>query len=158
MPPGRKTAPPGTGRTLGHSPDVSGRRRRIVALGESLPEAVVEAAGRHCEHLVFKAFKKVFAYYTYDHHADGMIALLCKAPPGEQALLIGQDPAAYFVPPYVGAKGWVGFRLDGSRLDWKVVENLLRLAHYLSQPEKRPRPPARAVRPSKTPPRSRRRP
>ena len=27
------------------------------------------------------------------------------------------DPESYFVPPYVGHKGWIGIRLD-KRPDW----------------------------------------
>jgi hypothetical protein len=41
---------------------------------------------------------------------DEADALLCKAPPGEQSQLVDADPERYFVPPYVGPKGWVGLR------------------------------------------------
>ena len=45
---------------------------------------------------------------------DGRVSMWCKAPPGSQAVLVGADPARFFVPPYVGPKGWVGMRLDGA--------------------------------------------
>lgn len=41
---------------------------------------------------------------------------------------MADDPGHFFVPPYVGAKGWIGVRLDG-RLPWKRVERLFRGAH-----------------------------
>lgn len=42
----------------------------------------------------------------------------------EQAALIAADPNRFFVPPYVGSKGWVGIYMDG-RLDWTMVEALV---------------------------------
>ena len=116
------------------SPDVAGRRKRLVALCEGLPGATAERAG--VQHLAFKVGKKIFAYYTFDHHGDGHIALLCKAPPGEQGRLVNEDPGRYFVPPYVGPKGWVGLRLDSPRIDWRAVKNLLSVAYVLTAPDK----------------------
>jgi hypothetical protein len=125
--------------TLDKSPDVSGRRKRLVALCQGLPEAIVERAG--VQHLAFKVRKKIFAYYAYDHHGDGRIALLCKAPPGEQSQLVEEDPERYFVPPYVGSRGWVGLRLDSPRVDWRAVKNLLSVAYVLTAPDRRGRRP-----------------
>jgi phosphoribosylglycinamide formyltransferase-1 len=79
--------------------------------------------------------KKIFAYYAYDHHGDGRIALLCKAPPGEQVRLVQESPDRYFVPPYVGPKGWVGFRLDTRAVDWKLVKDLTFAAYFLTAPD-----------------------
>ena len=119
---------------LDKSPDVAGRRKRLVALCQGLPEATAEPAG--VQHLAFKVRKKIFAYYAYDHHGDGRIALLCKAPPGEQNQLVDADPERYFVPPYVGPKGWVGLRVDSPRVDWRAVKNLLFVAYVLTAPDK----------------------
>src|SRR6185436_11612551 len=91
-------------------PRDANRREQLVALCRRLPDASAERAG--VDHLAFKVRKKIFAYYTYDHHGDGMIAFLCKAPPGEQGRLVKESPRRYFVPHYVGPKGWVGLRLD----------------------------------------------
>jgi len=114
------------------SPDVAGRRKRLVALCEALPEAEVERAG--AQHLAFKVRKKIFGYYAYDHHGDGRIALLCKAPPGEQSRLLEEDPERYFFPPYVGPRGWVGLRLDTPRVDWKTVKNMVLVSYLLTAP------------------------
>jgi hypothetical protein len=31
----------------------------------------------------------------------------------------------FFVPPYVGNKGWVGIYLDGASLQWDVIADLI---------------------------------
>jgi hypothetical protein len=46
------------------------------------------------------------------HHGDGRLALWCAAPEGAQGLLTASNPERYFVPPYVGHRGWIGLRLD----------------------------------------------
>ena len=115
------------------SRDAAVRRKRLVALCRVLPGASAERAG--VDHLAFKVKKRIFAYYTYDHHGDGMIAFLCKAPPGEQQRLVKQDPARYFVPPYVGPRGWVGLRLDTPRIAWRAVKDLAFAAYYLTAPD-----------------------
>jgi hypothetical protein len=118
--------------TLDQSPDVAGRRDRLVALCCTLPEAEAERAG--AQHLAFKVRKKIFAYYTYDHHGDGRIALWCKAPPGEQGRLVKMSSSRYFIPPYVGPKGWVGLRVDTPQVDWTAVKNLVFAAYFLTGP------------------------
>ena len=115
------------------APDTEGRRERLVALCRSLPEASAERSG--VDHLAFKVGKKIFAYYTFDHHGDGRIAFLCKAPPGEQGRLVKENPGRYFVPPYVGPKGWVGLRLDTPRVNWREVKNLALAAYFLTAPD-----------------------
>jgi hypothetical protein len=122
------------GGTLDRSPDVSGRRRTLVALCEALPGAEAERGG--VQHLAFRVEKRIFVYYVYDHHRDGRIALLCKAAPGEQSRLVAQDPGRYFVPPHVGPKGWVGLRLDSPRLNWKEIKNLVCAAYFLTARDK----------------------
>jgi hypothetical protein len=56
--------------------------------------------------------RRCFAMYLDDHHGDGRLAIWCAAPEGMQEALVGGDPERYFVPPYVGHRGWVGVRLD----------------------------------------------
>ena len=118
---------------LEKSPDVAARRKRLVELCRTLPEVDAERCG--AQHLAFKVRKKIFAYYVYDHHGDGRIAFWCKAPAGDQDHLVAQSPRRYFVPPYVGPKGWVGFRLDTQAVDWRVVKNLAFAAYFLTAPD-----------------------
>jgi hypothetical protein len=51
--------------------------------------------------------------------------------------LVYQDPKRFFVPPYVGGRGWVGVRLDG-RPSWKAVERVIREAHQFICPSPSP--------------------
>jgi hypothetical protein len=71
---------------------------------------------------------KIFAQLDTHHHGAEHIAVWLAVPPGLQEELIKENPLRFFRPPYVGAKGWVGVRID-SRPDWKVVASVVRDAH-----------------------------
>jgi phosphoribosylglycinamide formyltransferase-1 len=120
---------------LEHSPESKRRLARLVDVGRSFPEVEVRAVGLAQEHREFRVRKKVFAYYLFDHHSDGRVALTCKAPPGEQGRLVAEQPRRYFVPPYVGPKGWVGLRLDLPRLSWQEVRRLLLAGYFMTAPQ-----------------------
>jgi hypothetical protein len=64
-----------------------------------------------------------------DHHGDGRFAIWCAAPEGLQGMLVGADPERFFVPPYVGHRGWVGLRLDLPEVDWDEVAGVIEDAH-----------------------------
>src|SRR4051794_16554439 len=64
--------------------------------------------------------KRAFAMYMDNHHSDGRLALWCAAPDGLQEALVGKADSAYFVPPYVGHRGWVGIRLDRDKA-WNEI-------------------------------------
>src|SRR5579862_9107686 len=61
---------------------------------------------------------KMFLMFVDDHHADGNLAVWCKSTLDEQRRLVAENPARFFVPPYVGVKGWVGVRVDPANADW----------------------------------------
>ncbi len=48
----------------------------------------------------------------HESPTDGRPNLWFKAAPGVQAELVEQEPDRFFVPPYVGPRGWVGLRLE----------------------------------------------
>jgi len=108
------------------------RLDRLLKLVASLPE--VEISGD--QHKGFRIRRKHFAYYLNDHHGDGIVSLCCKASFGEQADLVELDPDKFYVPAYVGAKGWVAIRLDQSRVDWPQVNALLLDAYRAQAPKK----------------------
>jgi hypothetical protein len=109
------------------------RRERVVAICAALPEATCEnPAG---EHLTFRVRKKVFLYYLDDHHGDGRIALDAKVAPGDQEILIAMDPERFFLPPYVGHRGWIGARIDLPAIDWEQVEELIRESYRRVAPK-----------------------
>ena len=56
--------------------------------------------------------KRSFATVWDNHHGDGRFALICAAPAGMQTALVEGDPERFYVPPYVGHRGWIGVRLD----------------------------------------------
>lgn len=111
------------------------RKKRLVAQCRNLPEAEAVPVGLKNEHLALKVRGKTFGYYAYDHHGDGRIALHCKGAPGEQGRLVQEDPKRFFVPPYLGKKGWLAVWLDLPRVDWGEVAYLLRTAYRLSAPK-----------------------
>jgi predicted DNA-binding protein (MmcQ/YjbR family) len=71
---------------------------------------------------------KVFVIYARDHHGDGRIALWLAMPSGVQEAKTQAEPKYFFVPPYVGPRGWLGVRLDRG-LTWSRVAELTRMAY-----------------------------
>jgi hypothetical protein len=61
---------------------------------------------------------KMFLTFVDDHHADGRLAVWCKSSHEEQRGLVARNPARFFVPPYVGVKGWVGVNVDERNADF----------------------------------------
>ena len=78
--------------------------------------------------------KRVLCHLFDDHHGDGRVGLWCSAGPGVQAELVEQEPERFFVPPYVGHRGWIGVRLDIDP-DWDEVTALLDEAYRLIAPK-----------------------
>jgi hypothetical protein len=89
-------------------------KKRILETVREICLALPEASERpsHGEPTFFVQGKRSFASVWDNHHGDGRFAVLCAAPAGMQAALVEADPDRFFVPPYVGHRGWIGFRLD----------------------------------------------
>src|SRR5215212_868307 len=79
--------------------------------------------------------KKTFVMFHDDHHGDGRLAIWCAAPPGLQATLVDEEPTRFFVPPYVGHRGWLGVRLDLT-LDWDEIAGIVEDAYAEVAPRK----------------------
>ena len=101
---------------------------RVTKICLALPEAIWEKKGRHA---AFLAGKKIFAYYLDDHHGDGMLAINCKVLPGENTMLVASDPVRFYMPAYIGPRGWVGLRLDVADVDWEEVAELAAVSYRL---------------------------
>jgi len=71
---------------------------------------------------------RMFAMFDHHHHGAPHVGVWLAMPLGAQEALVYQDPKRFFVPPYVGPRGWVGVRLD-NRPSWKTVEHVVREAH-----------------------------
>ena len=83
-------------------------RIRAVCLG--LPETSERLS--HGAPTFFVRGKRAFLMVLTNHHGDGRFAIWCAAEEGLQRVLVDADPEVYFVPPYVGHRGWLGVRLD----------------------------------------------
>jgi hypothetical protein len=113
---------------------VEARRARVTEICATFPET--NAASRTGQHSGFEVRGKKFAYFLVDHHGDGRVALNCKAAPGSQGAMVAADPARFFIPAYVGARGWIGFDFDVAPVDWDEVAALLRESYRLLAPKK----------------------
>jgi phosphoribosylglycinamide formyltransferase-1 len=112
----------------------SQRRERLTEICATLPEITYETVGDG--HSAFRIRKKIFGYYLFDHHGDGIIAFCCKSTLNEQRRLVRDDPESFFVPAYLGSKGWVAIRLDLDEVDWDTVKELARQAYQSIAPRK----------------------
>ena len=88
----------------------------------------------HGEPTWFVRGKKTFVMYA-DHHHDDRLAFWCAAPDGAQAVLLAASPERFFVPPYVGHRGWLGVRLDVP-LDWDEIADLVTAAYRAIAPKR----------------------
>ena len=104
-------------------------RVRELCLG--LPE--VNERLSHGAPTFFIRDKKTFVMYHDNHHGDGKLALWCAAPPGMQDALVRGEPAHYYVPAYVGHRGWVGVRLD-SGMEWNEIAGAIEEAYLTVAP------------------------
>ena len=76
----------------------------------------------------FRVRGKTFATYVVNHHGDGRVGLWLPAARGAQEHHLRADPDNFFLPPYVGPRGWVGVRLDRN-LEWRRIAALVREAY-----------------------------
>lgn len=81
----------------------------------------------------FRVRGRTFATYAVNLHGDGRVALWLNAPAGAQEQLVRDAPKHFFVPPYVGPRGWLGLRLD-TGLAWPRVVQLVREAWEKTAP------------------------
>jgi predicted DNA-binding protein (MmcQ/YjbR family) len=76
----------------------------------------------------FRVRGKSFASYVVNHHGDGRVALWLNSPAGSQDHYLKSEPKFFFVPPYVGPRGWLGVHLDKG-LSWHRIASLVRQAY-----------------------------
>ena len=100
-------------------------RERILERLRTICLALPETSERlsHGATTFFVREKRPFLMVLTDHHGDGRFAIWCAAPAGVQGLLVENDPEKFFVPPYVGHRGWLGVRLDAT-IDWDELTGI----------------------------------
>jgi hypothetical protein len=118
---------------MARNPTQQDRLRTLTDICLALPEARREDKASHAAFLVGK---KTFAYYLNDHHGDKIISVSCKVLPGENQFLVQSDPKRFYLPAYIGSRGWIALRMDLATLNWSEVKELIR-GSYLQMAPKR---------------------
>jgi hypothetical protein len=107
------------------------QRLREICLG--LPETSERLS--HGAPTFFVREKRAFLMVLTNHHGDGRFAIWCAAEEGTQGMLVEADPERFFVPPYVGRRGWLGARLDRG-IDWEELAGIAEDAYAAVAPAK----------------------
>lgn len=102
---------------------------RVSHICLALPNASCE---RHGSHATYRVRKKVFAYFLDNHHGDGIVAIACKANRGDNTELVRAQPERFYLPAYIGPRGWVALRLDVGKPDWEEVKELVGESYRLT--------------------------
>jgi hypothetical protein len=118
---------------MSKTPSTNSILQRLTAIALALPEARCELSGPHAS---FRVRKKIFAYFLNNHHDDEIVGVTCKVLPGENAALAKAQPKRYYLPAYIGPRGWVALRLDFPRIDWPEVRELLLTSYLLTAPKR----------------------
>ena len=56
-------------------------------------------------------------------------------PSGKASIAPARFPERYYLPAYIGARGWFGLRLDRGAIDWREVSNIVDLSYCLAAPQ-----------------------
>lgn len=88
------------------------------------------------DHAGFKVRKKTFGYFLNNHHGDGIVAVCFKMAQGDNARLVALDPSRFYLPAYIGPKGWIGLRLDVGKIDWDEVADFVGDSYRLVAPKR----------------------
>ena len=100
-------------------------REQVLAKLREICLALPETSERpsHGAPTFFIREKRSFLVVLTNHHGDGRFAIWCAAPEGMQRMLVDADAERFFVPPYVGHRGWLGLRLD-REIDWDELAGI----------------------------------
>lgn len=110
--------------------------RRLTRLSKiclALPEVTRQILGSHAS---FSVRKKIFVYYMDNHHGDGIVSVSCKVFPGDNTALVASQPKRFYLPAYIGPRGWVALRLDMGEIDWDEVAEMVSGSYILTAPKK----------------------
>jgi hypothetical protein len=102
---------------------------RVREICFALPEVNEKPFGGHTAPS-FRVRDKLFVTTS----EDGTY-LTVKGAPGVQEALVAGEPERFFVPAYVGSKGWVGMRLDAAH-DWDEIAELIQDSYRMIAPRR----------------------
>jgi hypothetical protein len=113
------------------------KRRAVLERLRRICLALPETSERlsHGAPSFFIQEKKCFLMVLDNHHDDGIFAIWCAAPPGNQELLVAASSERFFRPPYVGHRGWLGVRFNDG-VDWDELEGIVEDAFATVAPAK----------------------
>jgi predicted DNA-binding protein (MmcQ/YjbR family) len=97
-----------------------------------------------------RALPAAFELEAWDHPTlrvgGGRGRIFCTAAPDGSTITLKADPVEreallaqgvpFYVPPYVGDKGWLGIRSDHARTDWEEVAELIAISYCLVAPKR----------------------
>lgn len=105
---------------------------RLRALCLALPEATEKEAWGDP---TWRVRDRIFAMQK-GNFAGGRPSLWFKGADGAQRVLVDGAPERFFVPPYVGSKGWIGAYLDVKRVDWALLRDLVTESYRAIAPKR----------------------
>ena len=122
---------PGRAKAARAQPKSASKRDRVKALCEALPHAQCAAQG---DHDTYRVRGKVFAYFLDNHHGDGIVSVCVKSERGENVDRARLFPERFYLPDYIGPRGWFGMRVDRGRVAWGEVAAILDQSYRLTAP------------------------
>jgi predicted DNA-binding protein (MmcQ/YjbR family) len=106
--------------------------RKLSKICLALPETTRKDSADHAD---FRVRNKVFAYFLNNHHDDQIVSVCCRAAMGEHVDRVSREPARFYLPAYIGPRGWFGLRLDGPAVDWSEVDAIVEQSYRLAAPK-----------------------
>jgi phosphoribosylglycinamide formyltransferase-1 len=114
-------------------PSQQERLHKLTEICLALPETKREDKASHAAFLVRK---KIFAYYLNNHHGDEIISVCCKVLPGENQFMVQSGPERFYLPAYIGSRGWIALRMDRPTLNWTEVKELIHGSYLQTAPKR----------------------
>ena len=108
------------------------KRVRVTAICRRLPGAEHRDQG---DHTIYRVRGKVFAYFLDNHHGDGIVSVCVKSQLGENLDRARLEPERFYLPAYIGPRGWFGMRLDRGRVRWREVAEVVEQSYRLTAPK-----------------------
>jgi phosphoribosylglycinamide formyltransferase-1 len=108
------------------------RLARLSRICLALPDTGRNVRGDYAD---FRVRGMVFAYFLDNHHGDGIVSVCCKSELGEHIDRARREPRRFYLPAYIGARGWFGLRLDRGKINWNEVQNIVELSYRLVAPK-----------------------
>jgi predicted DNA-binding protein (MmcQ/YjbR family) len=107
------------------------RLDQLSSICRALPAVVRTAKGDHAD---FRVRNKVFVYFLNNHHGDGIVSVCCRSALGENIDRVRREPERFYLPAYIGPRGWFGLRLDRGVIHWDEVADIVRQSYCLAAP------------------------